>query len=177
MYTPFAHAFAYAIKQTPYAFVAKIILCMYLLYVQELNVSRDWNPSTCVKLTTKCCPMSIVKVLNETHAHSQKRAGCNKSVDILQQLVAQADITMHPHGLRQLVHNKSVASCQQTCCKLFQQVVRSLQTTSCNKLDFNTFVATWWNSQACCNLLTNCNKSVKLTTCNKSVAFLAVCTI
>ena len=29
MYTPFAYAFAYAIKQTPYAFVAKIILCMY----------------------------------------------------------------------------------------------------------------------------------------------------
>ena len=28
----FAYAFAYAIKQTPYAFVAKIILCMYLLY-------------------------------------------------------------------------------------------------------------------------------------------------
>ena len=26
----FAHAFAYAIKQTAYAFVAKIILCMYL---------------------------------------------------------------------------------------------------------------------------------------------------
>ena len=32
MYTPFAYAFAYAIKQTPYAFVSKIILCMYLLY-------------------------------------------------------------------------------------------------------------------------------------------------
>ena len=32
MYTPFAYALAYAIKQTPYAFVAKIILCMYLLY-------------------------------------------------------------------------------------------------------------------------------------------------
>ena len=32
MYTPFAYAFAYVIKQTPYAFVAKIILCMYLLY-------------------------------------------------------------------------------------------------------------------------------------------------
>ena len=28
----FAYAFAYAIKQTPYAFVSKIILCMYLLY-------------------------------------------------------------------------------------------------------------------------------------------------
>ena len=25
-------SFAYALKQTPYAFVAKIILCMYLLY-------------------------------------------------------------------------------------------------------------------------------------------------
>ena len=32
MYTPFAYAFAYLIKQTPYAFVAKIILCMYLLH-------------------------------------------------------------------------------------------------------------------------------------------------
>ena len=29
MYTLFAYTFAYAIKQTPYAFVAKIILCMY----------------------------------------------------------------------------------------------------------------------------------------------------
>ena len=32
----FAYAFAYAIKQTPYAFVAKIILCMYLLYDHSL---------------------------------------------------------------------------------------------------------------------------------------------
>ena len=32
MNIPFAYAFAYMIKQTPYAFVAKIILCMYLLY-------------------------------------------------------------------------------------------------------------------------------------------------
>ena len=32
MHTSFAYAFAYAIKQTPYAFVSKIILCMYLLY-------------------------------------------------------------------------------------------------------------------------------------------------
>ena len=29
--TPFAHAFAYAIKKTPYAFFAKITLCMYIL--------------------------------------------------------------------------------------------------------------------------------------------------
>ena len=39
MYTPFAHAFAYAIKQTPYAFVAKIILCMYLLY--DITILQD----------------------------------------------------------------------------------------------------------------------------------------
>ena len=32
MYTSFAYAFAYAVKQTPYAFFAKIILCMYILY-------------------------------------------------------------------------------------------------------------------------------------------------
>ena len=61
----------------------------------------------------------------------------------------QADIRMRSHGLRQLVDDKSVASCQQNCCKLivktcypqaccklFQQVITSLQMTSCNKLDF-----------------------------------------
>ncbi len=47
--------------------------------------------------------------------HSQKRASCHKSVDILQQTCyQQADIRMRSHGLRQLVDNKSVASCQQT---------------------------------------------------------------
>ena len=35
MYTPFA----YEITKTPYAFFAKIILCMYLLYAQ--NQSTD----------------------------------------------------------------------------------------------------------------------------------------
>ena len=61
---------------------------------------------------------------------------------------------MGSHGLRQLVEDKSVASCQQissklsvqtcyqqACCKLFQQVVTSLQMTSCNKPDFNRLVA------------------------------------
>ena len=56
---------------------------------------------------------------------------------------------------RQLVDEKFVASCQQTCCKrifetcypqacckLFQQVVASLQKPSCNKPDFNKLVAT-----------------------------------
>ena len=62
---------------------------------------------------------------------------------------------MRSHGLRQLVDDKSVASCQQTCCKmivktcypqacckLFQQVVTSLQMTSCNKPDFYKLPAT-----------------------------------
>ena len=33
-------------------------------------------------------------------------------------LLQQADIRMRSHGLRQLVDDKSVASCQQACCKL-----------------------------------------------------------
>ena len=53
-----------------------------------------------------------------------------------------------------IYNDKSVASCQQTCfmlfvktcysqacCKLFQQVVTSLQMTSCNEPDFNRIVA------------------------------------
>ena len=57
---------------------------------------------------------------------------------------------MHSHHLRQLVDDKTVASCQQTCCKLivktcypqaccklFQQVVTSLEMTNCNKPDTN----------------------------------------
>ena len=56
------------------------------------------------------------------------------------------DAFVHSHGLRQLVDDKSVASGQQTCCKLivkscyphaccklFRQVARSRQMTSCNK--------------------------------------------
>ena len=101
---------------------------------------------------------------------------------------------MRSHGFRQLVTtsllqvvNRFVSNCQQTCykliivtchqqacCKLFQQVVTSLQMTSCNNPDLNRLVATWWNWQACRNLLTSCNKPVKLTTCNNSVGFLAV---
>ena len=41
MYTPFAHAFL--IKQTPYAFVAKIILCTYLLYDRVICSNRRWS--------------------------------------------------------------------------------------------------------------------------------------
>ena len=61
-------------------------------------------------------------------------------------LLQQADIGMRSHGLRQLIDDKSIDSCQQTrcklivktcypqaCCKFFQQVVTSLQMRSCNK--------------------------------------------
>ena len=78
---------------------------------------------------------------------------------------------MRSHGLRQVVDDKSVASCEQTCCKLivktyklFQQVITSLQMTSRNKPDFK---------QTGCNLkfigfLELFDTLVKLTTCKKS---------
>ena len=86
--------------------------------------------------------------------HSRKRASCNNCVDNLQQTgYQQADIRMHSYGLRQLVDDKSLASCQQicyklivktcypqACCKLFQQVVTSLPVSSCNKPDFEQTV-------------------------------------
>ena len=57
----------------------------------------------------------------------------------------QADIRMRSHGLRQLVDDKSVASCQQTCCKLSTDLLQvdcqnllstgllQVVSTSCNK--------------------------------------------
>ena len=49
MYTSFAHAFAYAITKTPYAFFAKITLCMYLLY--DISKQNELNHIT---TTLKC---------------------------------------------------------------------------------------------------------------------------
>ena len=70
-------------------------------------------------------------------------------------LLQQADIRMRSHGLRQLVttsllqvvKNFLEVNCQNVSltgysCKLFQQVVTSLQITNCNKPDFNKLVAT-----------------------------------
>ena len=50
----------------------------------------------------------------------------------------QADIRMRSHGLRQLTDDKSVASCQQTCCKLIVKNLSStgllqVVSTSCDK--------------------------------------------
>ena len=43
----------------------------------------------------------------------------------------QADIRMRSHGLRQLVDDKSVASCQQACCKL---ILKTFYPQACCKL-------------------------------------------
>ena len=86
---------------------------------------------------------SRVSQLTDTcDLHNQMGTSCNKSVDIYQDVLQLADV-------------KSLASCQQTCCKLivetcypqarcklFQQVVGSLQMTSCNKPDFSRLLAT-----------------------------------
>ena len=122
-------------------------------------------------LTTKLtCLCTTNKTSNYEPTHSQKRVSCNKSVDILEQLVITSRYQDAFPWLAAACENKSVVSCQQACCKLstdllqddycnfFQQVVTSLQMTSCNNPDLN---------RTCCNLM-------KLTTCNKSVTFLAV---
>ena len=63
---------------------------------------------------------------------NQKQGSSNKSVDILQQTChQQADIRMRSHCLRQLVDDKSVASCQQICCKL---IVKTCYPQACCKL-------------------------------------------
>ena len=87
------------------------------------------------------------------HCHNVK----HKPVDILQQLCHQpADIRICLHGLRQLVDDNTVASCQQTfwklivkttcypqaCCKLFEKIVTGLQMTIHSKPDFSRLVAT-----------------------------------
>jgi hypothetical protein len=73
--------------------------------------------------------------------HSQKRASCNKLVDNLEQTCyQQADIRMRSHGLRQLVHNKSVPSCQQTWCKLSST---DLMQVVVNRLDASCHEQTW----------------------------------
>ena len=56
-------------------------------------------------------------------------------VNIIKQ---EADIRMHSHGLRQLLDDKSVASYQQTCCKLivktcYPQALLQVVLTRCNE--------------------------------------------
>ena len=54
-------------------------------------------------------------------------ASCNN-------FLQQADIRMCLYGLQQLVDDKSVASCQQTCCKLVNLTgLLQIVSASCNK--------------------------------------------
>ena len=63
------------------------------------------------------------KTLFNPVLHSRKRASCNKSVDILRQLVTTS---RHQDAVRMVcdslhVDVKSVANCHQSCCKLVVQ--------------------------------------------------------
>ena len=106
-----------------------------------------------------------------SRTHGQKPASFDMSFNLFQQLDQQRS-----HGLRQLVDSKSVTSCQQTCCKLivkicysqaycklFQQVVTSLQMTSCNRLTLPSLVQVdeIYKLQQAVKLTTNCIKSSK----------------
>ena len=52
--------------------------------------------------------------------------------------------------------------CQKLLSTGLLQVVASLQTTSCNKPDFTTPVATWWERQVCYNLLEKLQQAGKI---------------
>ena len=66
--------------------------------------------------------------------HNQKRASCNKSVDILQRLVTTNGYQDAFAWLATACENKSVAICQQTCCKLIISTdLLQVVSTSCNK--------------------------------------------
>ena len=55
--------------------------------------------------------------------HSQIRTSYSKSAAVLLPRSRQANIRMHSHRLLRLDDNKSAASCQQACCKLFLKTV------------------------------------------------------
>ena len=57
-------------------------------------------------------------VVREITLHSEKRASCKKSVDILQELVTTSRYQNAFAWLATTCDNKSVASCQQACYKL-----------------------------------------------------------
>ena len=120
---------------------------MEIKLIYEIIYSRIWN-----------------KIYHtQPKKHKLQHVCWQSATDLLQ----QADIRMRSHGLRQLVENKSVASCQQTCYKLivktcypqasfklFKQVVTSLQMTTLNNLlslnKQQTFVA--MQQANCCKL-------------------------
>ena len=88
-------------------------------------------------MTDICRPGMTLKYLKQLH--SLKRAICNKFVDILQQLVTTSRYEDEFACLATAYYNKSVASCQQACCKLSTDLLhvdyfKKLLATCFNKL-------------------------------------------
>ena len=90
MNTPFAYAFAYIIKQTPYAFVAKIILCMYLLY----DSACAWYMVAILCRWVKKLTFFIFKLAANlllkfvcSHAYSQRRKSYHFWAEIASKMV------------------------------------------------------------------------------------------
>ena len=110
-----------------------------------------------------------------TIVHSQKRANCSKSLITkpISGCVPIACSTLMITSLLQVVNIDlpQVANCMQAWCKLFHQLVASLQISSCSKSDVHRLDATWWSQQAWYNLLANSIRPLKSTTCIKSGVF------
>ena len=101
------------------------------------------------------------------YLYTSKNAQVVTSLNILQQLVTTSRYQDAFSWLATACDNKSVAICQQTCCKLSTYL---LQVDYFNRLVATCFILTSRNKSA----KISCNKPVKLTTCNKSVAFFEV---
>ena len=92
------------------------------------------------------------------------------SANILQQSYCQqVDIRMHSHGLRQLVDDTSVASCQQTFCKFIVKTFYPQLGATSSMTDI--LYCTLMKRTNLLELLTSCNKLAKFAT---SVTFLDV---
>ena len=90
-----------------------------LLFFPFIGSPHAWRTtSSSFFLSRYLYHLSLLRSTIVTTLHSQKRASCNKSVDILQQLVTTRRCQDAFVWLATTCHNKSVASCQPTCCKL-----------------------------------------------------------
>ena len=106
--------------------------------VRQAMVSASLNIN-CHKITTSEIQATKYETLEKQETNkirdysTQQKTRKLEQVcfDILQQTCyQQVDIRMRRHGLRQLVDDKSIASCQQTCCKL---IVKTCSPQACYK--------------------------------------------
>ena len=137
---------------TPYFIGSTLTFCMvFVMFIATLVIYKRRRRTS--KISTPAHTDEIPNQLtteiwqnNQVCMHVHYRAcytakngrHCNKFVDILQQTCyQQADIRMRSHGLRQLVDDKSVASCEQTCASCCQNLLSTgllqVVSTRCNK--------------------------------------------